>query len=102
MAISRTAALAAAGIVGSGVVGGLTYAAVSAPATAAPAASRPVVQTAQAAGPRPAAGMRLARRTLLNRLEHGQLTVQVPTGDRTIDLQKGTVTSVLPSSISVR
>ncbi|HMC71303.1 MAG TPA: hypothetical protein VKJ07_19260, partial [Mycobacteriales bacterium] len=34
-------------------------------------------------------------------LEHGQLTLRTKTGDRTVDLQRGVVSSVSPTSISV-
>ena len=43
----------------------------------------------------------MARRGLLAHLEHGQLTLQTKKGDRTVDLQRGTVSSVSPTSISV-
>ena len=60
-----------------------------------------------AAQPSPGAGPakhhlgRMARHGLLAHLEHGQLTLQTKKGDRTVDLQRGTVSSVSPTSISV-
>jgi hypothetical protein len=120
MAISRTAALAAAGIVGTGVIGGVTYSAVSAPATASAADLGAAVDTAlggqagvgpvaaggagDAAGPAAGAGARerFGGRALLRRLEHGTLTLQTRAGDKTVDLQRGTVSAVSPTSISVR
>jgi len=112
MSISKPAIWAATGIIGAGVAGGLTYAAVSTPAGASStlgAAADDVVSAAQPGpgtgpGRRQAQGHRLRgmdRRGLLARLEHGQLTLQTKQGDRTIDLQRGTVSSVSPTSISV-
>lgn len=94
MRIARTTALATIGIVGSGVVGGLTYAAVSSPAAAAPSVAKQASVTEHAAS-------RHGHRWL-SRLEHGEVTVQTRAGDRTLDLQRGTVTAVSPTSISVR
>ena len=111
MRISRTAALAATGIIGAGVAGGLTYAAVATPAGATSAAPSSLGAAADniisAAQPGPDAGTARARhggmgrRGLLARLEHGQLTLKTKQGDRTVDLQRGTVSSVSPTSISV-
>ena len=110
MRISKAAAIAASGIVGAGVAGGLTYAAVSAPAGASSnlgAAADNVISAAQAS-PDAAGGFaadrtggRMGRRGLLAHLEHGQLTLRVKGGDRTVDLQRGTVSAVTPTSISV-
>jgi len=107
MKMSKAAAWAATGIVGAGVAGGLTYAAVSAPAGASTdlgaaadnvvSAAQPSPGTGQASGPRRGMG----RRGMLARLEHGQLTLQTKKGDRTVDLQRGVVSSVSPTSISV-
>jgi hypothetical protein len=104
MTISKAAIWAATGIIGAGVAGGLTYAAVSTPAVASSdlgAAADNVVSDAQpsAGGHRARAG--IGRRGLLAHLEHGQLTLRVKNGDRTVDLQRGTVTAVSPTSISV-
>lgn len=43
----------------------------------------------------------MGRRGRLQRLEHGQLTLQAPKGERTVDLQRGTVDAVSPTSITV-
>src|SRR4051794_3390965 len=99
----------ATGVIGAGVAGGLTYAAVSAPAGASAdlgAAADNIVNAAQPSpgpGARPAKGRLggMAHRGLLAHIEHGQLTLQTKHGDRTVDLQRGTVSSVSPSSISV-
>jgi hypothetical protein len=109
MRISTTAALAATGIIGAGVAGGLTYAAVATPAGASSdlgAAADDIVSAAQpspATDPGRAQGRHggLGRRGMLARLEHGQLTLKTKQGDRTVDLQRGTVSSVTPTSISV-
>jgi len=107
MSIRKTSIWAATGIIGAGVAGGLTYAAVSTPAGASStigAAADNVISAAQPGpGAGPAAGRLrgMGRRGLLARLEHGQLTLQTKQGDRTIDLQRGTVSSVSPTSISV-
>jgi hypothetical protein len=85
MRTRTAAALVAATIVGSGTVGGLTYAAVSTPAAA----------SAQPAHPAAARGW-------LSRLEHAEATVRTRTGHRTLDLQRGRVTQVSATAISVR
>lgn len=98
---------AATGIIGAGVAGGLTYAAVSAPAVASSDLGSAVDNALNAASPDPGAGdhagMRrgMGRRGLLNRIEHGELTLQTRQGDRTVDLQRGVVSAVSPTSISV-
>ena len=107
MSISKTAVWAATGIIGAGVAGGLTYAAVSTPAGASSTLGAAADNVISAAQPAPGAGMAQGRmhgmgqRGLLARLEHGQLTLKTKQGDRTVDLQRGTVSSVSPTSISV-
>lgn len=95
--ISKTAAWAAMGIVG-GAAAGVGYAAMSSPAAAGQSAT---TTTATAPAPRPGAGMRVGPRGLLKHLEHGQLTLRVRGGDKTVDLQRGTVNAVTPTSITV-
>jgi len=120
MSISKPALLAAAGIVGGGAIAGVTYAAVAAPATATPSASSAIsaaadgavaaAQTSPGAQPSPNAAApgrkagkgALGRRALLNRLEHGEITVRTGSGDRTLDVQRGAVTAVSPTSITVK
>ena len=103
MTIRKSAAWAATGIIGAGIAGGLTYAAVATPAgasagtTSGISAAQPTPGAAQAKGRLGGLG----RRGLLARLEHGQLTLKTKQGDRTVDLQRGTVSSVSPTSISV-
>jgi hypothetical protein len=99
-AISKASVWALVGIVGGGAAAGIGYAAVSAPASAG-ANSTTTAATTPAAH-RPGLGVRLGRRGLLQRLEHGQLTLQTPRGgERTVDLQRGTVDAVSPTSITV-
>ena len=107
--MNRAAVWAATGIIGAGVAGGLTYAAVATPAGASASLGSAVdnALTATTPGPGDAAGpdrrgrMGMGRHGLLNRIEHGQLTLQTRTGDRTVDLQRGVVSAVSPTSISV-
>jgi len=107
MRISKTAAWAATSIIGAGVAGGLTYAAVSTPAGASSDIGAAADNVISAAQPTPGAGNAkgrlggMGRRGLLARLEHGQLTLKTKQGDRTVDLQRGTVSAVSPTSISV-
>ena len=109
MNIRKSAAWAATGIIGAGVVGGLTYAAVSAPAGASPDLGTAADNIVSAAQPSPGSGAGpakgrlggMGRRGMLARIEHGQLTLQTKQGDRTVDLQRGTVSAVTPTSISV-
>ena len=107
MRISKTATWAATGIIGAGVAGGLTYAAVSTPAGASSSLGAAADNVISAAQPGPGAATAkgrlggMGRRGLLARLEHGQLTLRTKNGDRTVDLQRGTVSAVSPTSISV-
>src|SRR3954470_19090322 len=108
-AIKTSVIWVATGIIGAGVAGGLTYAAVSAPAGASAGLGAAAGNTASAAQPSPGAGTghakhhlgRMARRGLLAHLEHGQLTLETKKGDRIVDLQRGIVSAVTPTSISV-
>ena len=107
---------AATGIIGAGVAGGLTYAAVATPAGASSDLGSAVDGALNAATPDPGngaglgarargmgngMGMSMGRRGLLNRIEHGELTLRTRQGDRTVDLQRGVVSAVSPTSISV-
>jgi hypothetical protein len=98
MTISKASVWAATGFIGAGVAGGLTYAAVSTPAVPSSDVDAAVDNATSAAQP---AARGLGRRGMLARLEHGQLTLRVKSGDRTVDLQRGTVTAVSPTAISV-
>lgn len=108
MTTNKLVIWAATGIIGAGVAGGLTYAAVSTPAAASSdlgsavdsaLASGTGADTGTGTGTHLRMGMR--RHGLLNRIEHGELTVRTRQGDRTVDLQRGVVSAVSPTSISV-
>jgi hypothetical protein len=83
--IAGTAVLAMAG-----VGGGIAFAANSStPTTTTPSAPAPAAQQHKARG-------------LVGRVEHGQITVRTKTGDQTLDIQRGQVTSVSATSVTVR
>ena len=79
--IAGTAVLAMAG-----VGGGIAFAADSTPTPSSPA---PAAQQHKARG-------------LVGRVEHGQITVRTKTGDQVLDIQRGQVTSVSATSVTVR
>jgi hypothetical protein len=106
--INKRVVWAATGIIGAGVAGGLTYAAVATPAAASSDLGSAVDSAMSAVAPGDAGqpghmGMRMGmgRHAMLNRIEHGELTLKTRNGDRTVDLQRGTVSAVSPTSISV-
>jgi hypothetical protein len=108
MKSTKAAIWATAGVVGAGVIGGVTYAAVSTPAVASSqqlgAAADSVLANVQAGNGQPGGGAgagRFGRRALLQRIEHGELTLQVRNGTKTVDLQRGTASGVSPTSITV-
>jgi hypothetical protein len=104
MNMNKPAVWVATGIIGAGVAGGLTYAAVATPAAASAGLAPAVDSAISAAAPGavgPAGRMGPGRRALLKRVEHGELTLRTRNGDRTVDLQRGTVSAVSPTSISV-
>jgi hypothetical protein len=91
--VAGTAVLALAGIGGGvAVASGDT-----APATTTPAAAA----STTAAAPGGSAAAR-HRRALLRRAEHAEVTLRTKTGDRVVDVQRGQVTSVGPTSVVVR
>ena len=63
-------------------------------ATAAPGAAAPAKQ-------RRAGALRL-RRALGRNVEHGEVVVQTKQGDKTIDVQRGTVTAIDDTSVTVK
>jgi hypothetical protein len=107
MKMNKPAVWAATGIVGAGIAGGLTYAAVATPAAASGDLGSAVDSAMSAAAPDADQSggmgmhMGMGRRAMLNRIEHGELTLRTRNGDRTVDLQRGTVSAVSPTSISV-
>lgn len=87
--VAGTAALALAGI-----GGGVAFAAGGDTPSAAPATTG-VETTATTTHPRRAVA-------LLRHLEHGEITVDTKQGDRVVDVQRGQVTSVSATSVTVR
>lgn len=96
--IAGTTVLALAGI-----GGGMAFAAGS--ATPSPTA---VLTASTTGGASTAPGTPTAkapahhRRSLLNRAEHGQVTVHTKTGDETVDIQRGQVIAVTGTTVTVR
>lgn len=86
--IAGTAVLALAGI-----GGGVAFASSSTPST--PATPAPSASAAPASH-------RTHARKLLARAEHGQLTVRTKHGTEVVDVQRGTVTAVGSTSVTVR
>lgn len=104
--MNKPAVWIATGVIGAGVAGGLTYAAVATPAAASSDLGSAVDNAMSAAAPGDPGQtghmrMGMGRRAMLNRIEHGELTLRTRNGDRTVDLQRGTVSAVSPTSISV-
>ncbi|HEX3650624.1 MAG TPA: hypothetical protein VHV49_19530 [Pseudonocardiaceae bacterium] len=85
--VAGTAALALAGI-----GGGVAFASGDTPAAA------PAALTAAAPTTPPAHHVR----RWVNRVEHGEFTVRTKQGDRVVDVQRGQVTSVSSTSVTVR
>ncbi len=91
---TRIAAWAAAGTLAAATVGGIAYAAsADTPSTTA---------TGTGSASATAAHRAPARNWLLRRLEHGELTIRVNGGNRAIDVQRGDVTGVTATSITVK
>lgn len=88
--IAGTAVLAMAG-----VGGGIAFAANTTPTTTAPTTSTAPATNAPAAHQHRARG-------LAGRAEHGQLTVRTKTGDQVLDIQRGQVTAISATSVTVR
>jgi hypothetical protein len=93
---ARIGAWTTAGVLGAGLASGVTWAAASGGASH---------QSTQSAGSHaqtahPAAG-KAGRRRLLRRLEHGSLTLRRKSATVTVDLQKGIVSDVSPTSVTV-
>jgi hypothetical protein len=79
--VAGTAVLALAG-----VGGGVAFAAGDSPTPA----------------PTPAPAQHHKAHNALNRVEHGRLTLRTKHGDRVLDVQRGRVTAVSPTSVTVR
>lgn len=81
-----------------GIGGGVAFAA-SGSGSSTPA----TLTAATAPAGTPATGpARHKHRGLLDRAEHGSVTVKTKTGTEVIDVQRGTVTAVSPTSITVK
>jgi hypothetical protein len=95
---SRVGAWTTSVALGAALASGIGWAAASGSSTgsATPSASPSASKTTHAASGRAKRGGRLLRRT-----EHGQLTLRTKTGTTTVDLQRGTVSAVSASSVSV-
>ena len=97
--LSKAAVWTSAGIVGGGAAAGIAYAAVATPAAAGQNPTTTAAAQRHLQRLHPGAGFR--GRGLLQHLEHGQLTLQTRHGERTVDLQRGKVDKVAPTSITV-
>jgi hypothetical protein len=99
---TKTTVIAGAAVVALiGIGGGVAFAASgsgsSTPTSTLTAATTPVSGTNT-----PTDGPSKRHRGLLVRAEHGQVTVRTKTGTEVIDLQRGLVTAVSPTSITVK
>jgi len=91
----RTAVvLAAAMLTVGGIAGGVAYA-VGDAGSSTPAVTTAALSTSAPATPK-------HRHSLRSRVEHGEATVRTKTGTEVVDFQRGTVTAVSPTSVTVR
>jgi hypothetical protein len=90
--VAGAAALAMAGI-----GGGIAFAADSGPTTTTP--TSPGATPSAPSSPHAHHGV---RRSQGGAMEHGELTVRTKTGDRVIDVQRGQVSAVSATSVTVR
>jgi hypothetical protein len=89
-------AAGAAALALAGVGGGVAFASGGTSGTS----TAPASSAAATAGTTPAHPHR--PRALLSRVEHGEVTVATKKGDQVIDVQRGQVTAVNPTSVTVR
>lgn len=99
--LAAGAAVLAVGAIGGGVAfaasdAGAPNGAVLAAATSSTAPS------GGSAAPNAAAPNAHKRHPLLSRIEHGEFSVQTKQGEKVVDVQRGTVTAVNPTSVTVR
>ena len=99
---TKTTMIAGAAVVALiGIGGGVAFATSGsgspAPASTLTAATTPTSGSTPADGP-----AKRKHHGLLDRAEHGQVTVRAKTGTQVIDLQRGLVTAVSPTSITVK
>ena len=99
---TKTTLIAGAAVVALVGIGGGVAFATSGGATSTPASTL-TAATQSTSGNTPADGAsKHKHRGLLNRVEHGQVTVRAKTGTQVLDLQRGLVTAVNPTSITVK
>ena len=102
MVAAGTLALALAGT-GAGVAAAQTTSNPSAPTTAANPAPTSPAPGAKHPGTHTGTGTHTGKhRGGLRRVEHGEFTVHTKTGDKVVDVQRGVVTAVNASSVTVK
>lgn len=84
-----------------GIGGGVAFAASSTPSTPGATPAAPT-STAPAPGPARRHHRHPRARNLLGRAEHGQFTVRTKQGTEVVEVQRGAVTAVGPTSVTVR
>jgi len=102
-----TAALGAAALIGLTACGGSAGETLSPDATALTAVGFATDDLAPAADPAPSAQPHALRpgklrRELAHHVLHGEVVVQTKNGDKTIDVQRGTVTAVTDTTVTVK
>lgn len=94
--LKRTKVALVAGMSALGLIGtGAAFAAASSPAAPSPAPTAPSPTA-------PSTAKAHQHRALLDRVEHGEVTLSTKQGDKVVDLQRGTVTAVSATSVTVR
>ena len=97
---TRTAVVVtAAALTIGGLAGGVAYAVGDSGAT--PAITTAALASAPAATT-PSTTPKHKKHPLLSRVEHGEATLRTKTGTELVDVQRGTVTAVTPTSVTVR
>jgi hypothetical protein len=95
--VAGTAVLAMAG-----VGGGIAFAADGSGTAAAPSTSAATPNTGSSNGTGTRTPKKDRHHGLVGRFEHGQLTVHGKSGDQVVDVQRGQVTAVSATSVTVR
>ena len=96
--IRTVVVVAAAALTIGGIAGGVAYAVGDSGST--PAITTAALATAPS-GTNAAAAPK-HKHPLLSRVEHGEATLRTKTGTEVVDVQRGTVTAVTPTSVTVR
>ena len=102
-----TTALAAAALIGLTACGGAAGDTLTPEATALTTVGFATDDLAPAADPAPSASTHALRpgklrRELAHKVLHGEVVVQTKNGDKTVDVQRGTVTAVTDTSVTVK